>query len=215
LENGLRLQLRNVFRQAASSFDPARYGLSDPSGDLLDFIADRLKVHMRGEGFGYVGDIKLLRLRHDLIAAVFALEEDDLVRLLARAAELAGFLATNDGENLLVAYRRASNIVSIEERRDNRSYNDPIDPSLLQQPEEIKLYQSLNGMSVILESSLANEHFGRAMTRLATLRAPVDEFFDNVTVNVGEPKWRANRLRLLSGIRETMNRVADFSQIEG
>ena len=201
LENRLRLRLGQVFQYA---WVGAHIGSSDPSAEVLEFIADRLKVDLREQG-----------VRHDLIAAVFALEEDDFVRLVARAAELAGFLAANDGQNLLVAYRRASNIVSIEERRDNRSYNDPIDPSLLQQPEEIELYQSLNGMRVILESLLANEHFDRAMTRLATLRRPVDEFFDKVTVNVEEPELRANRLRLLSRIRSTMNQVADFSQIEG
>src|SRR5207237_10613163 len=98
---------------ASNAFKETDYGLRDVKPDLLTFIADRLKVHLRGEGFGFVGETKLMHLRHDLIAAVFALDEDDLVRLLERAAELAGFLATDDGTNLLTAYRRASNIVAI------------------------------------------------------------------------------------------------------
>jgi glycyl-tRNA synthetase beta chain len=137
------------------------------------------------------------------------------VRLLARVEALAGFLATEDGADLLVAYRRASNIVAIEERRDNRSYGDPVDPSVFQQPEEKNLYQRLNGMRATLEAYFATEHFDRAMGRLATLRRPVDEFFDRVTVNTDRSELRANRLRLLSRIRWTMNQVADFSQIEG
>jgi glycyl-tRNA synthetase beta chain len=204
LENGLRLPLAATFRHAKSGLAS---DLGDPTRELMDFIADRLKVHLRARG-----------VRHDLIAAAFAqvgTTEDDLVRLLKRVDALAGFLATEDGANLLTAYRRATNIVAIEERRDSRGYDDPVDPSVLQQPEEVALFHRLNGMSVTLETFLVSEDFDRAMSRLATLRPPVDEFFDRVTVNVGEPELRANRLRLLSRIRTTMNRVADFSQIEG
>jgi glycyl-tRNA synthetase beta chain len=215
LENGLRLQLRNVFRQASSNFDSARYGLTDPSEEVLGFLADRLKIHLREGG-----------VRHDLIAAVFARVispvfamsyevEDDLVRLYARVAALDSFLASEDGASLLTAYRRASNIVAIEERRDSRSYHDPVDPLLFQRPEEEALYHRLNGMSATLGASLAQEQFHRAMNCLATLRQPVDEFFDQVTVNVDDKNLRENRLRLLSRIRATMNQVADFSQIEG
>jgi glycyl-tRNA synthetase beta chain len=157
-------------------------------------------------------------VRHDLIAAAFSqvgATEDDLVRLLKRVDALAGFLASEDGANLLTAYRRASNIVAIEEQRDGRSYDHPVASTLFEQPEEVSLYQCLNGMSATLETFLAHEHFDRVMVRLATLRRPVDEFFDKVTVNTEETRVRENRLRLLSGIRQTMNQVADFSQIEG
>jgi glycyl-tRNA synthetase beta chain len=204
IENGLRLPLAATFERARQGLAP---GLADPTGKLLDFIAERLKVHMRERG-----------VRHDLIAAAFAqlgTTEDDLVRLLARVEALAGFVATEDGTNLLVAYRRASNIVAIEERRDSCSYDDPVDPSAFRQPEEKNLYQRLNAMRASLEVYFATEYFDRAMGRLATLRRPVDEFFDRVTVNADEPELRANRLRLLSRIRSTMNQVADFSQIEG
>ena len=212
IENSVRLPLKDALTKAAGIFYRQR-GASTwedrvPSiyAELMTFIVDRLKVHLRERG-----------VRHDLIAAAFAqvaTAEDDLVRLLKRVDALAGFLASEDGANLLTAFRRASNIVAIEERRDSCSYGDPVDPSALQ-PEEVKLYTRLNGMRVTLETFLANQHFDRAMARLATLRQPVDEFFDKVTVNVDEPELRANRLRLLSRIRSTMNQVADFSQIEG
>jgi glycyl-tRNA synthetase beta chain len=204
LENRLRLRLVGVFALAATNLNPGMTDFRDPSQELLGFIADRLKVHLREEG-----------VRHDLIAAVFALEEDDLVRLLARVAALADFLDSEDGANLLVAYRRAANIVAIEERRDRRGYGDPIDPLLLHQPEEEALYASLAQAGAALETTLVEERFDRAMAALAALRGSVDEFFEKVTVNTGDRALRENRLRLLSGIRAVMNRVADFSQIEG
>jgi glycyl-tRNA synthetase beta chain len=204
LENRLRLPLAAAFRQAHCGLGSE---FPDPTDELLDFIAERLRVHLREEG-----------VRHDLIAAVFARagdREDDLLRLIARVRALGAFLASEDGANLLTAYRRASNIVAMEERKDRRSYDDPADPARFRQPEEIALHQTLNGISVTLETLLDKDDFDRAMGRLAALRPPVDEFFDKVTVNVGEQELRANRLRLLSRIRATMNQVADFSRIEG
>src|SRR5207248_425231 len=168
------------FAKALEIWDPR---LPDITDDLLEFLADRLKVHLRGDGFGYVGETKLMRLRHDLIAAVFALAEDDFVRLLARAVELAGFLATDDGANLLVAYRRASNIVAIEERRDGRTYDGDPDPRLLRQPEERVLAECLARVGEAAGTFLQNEQFETAMSELARLRRPVDDFFENVTVN--------------------------------
>jgi len=204
LENRLRLPLDLAFSEALEVLGPP-IGSLPP--DLVHFVVDRLKIHLRDQGF-----------RPDLIAAAFSQvggPESDLVRLLARVTALRGFLDSEDGANLLTAYRRASNIVAIEEERDGCSYNDPVDFVLLPQPEEVALYQRLSAMSTTLETFFAGDHFDRAMTRLATLRRPVDEFFDKVTVNVGDLDLRRNRLRLLSRIRETMNRVADFSQIEG
>jgi glycyl-tRNA synthetase beta chain len=197
LENRLRLPLATIFRQAA-------FG-ADPTGELLDFFADRLKVHLREQG-----------VRHDLIAAVFALGgEDDLVRLLARVAALAEFLASEDGANLLIAYRRASNIVRIEEKKDGRSYGEAPDPALFRQDEERALAERLAEVARLADAALKREEFGVAMAALARLRRPVDEFFDRVTVNTEETELRVNRLRLLSHIRATLNRVADFSKIEG
>ena len=204
LERGLRLPLAVAFEYAYWRLGPPE---ANPTNELLDFIADRLKVHLREQG-----------ARHDLISAAFAQDgvvEDDLVRLMARVDALEGFLSSEDGANLLIAYRRASNIVAIEERRDHRRYNWDVDQTLLQQPEELALAKNLGLARDGAERSLHSEEFEAAMGHLATLRRPVDEFFDKVTVNTEEPRLRENRLRLLSAIRATMNRVADFSQIEG
>ncbi|MGH7110817.1 MAG: glycine--tRNA ligase subunit beta [Stellaceae bacterium] len=214
LENGLRLRLAEVvFRSSFFALDTRRFVLQDRSRELLEFVIERLKVHLRGEG-----------VRHDLIAAVFAeargtaqpgAREDDLVRLLARVAALRAFLDSEDGTNLLVAYRRAANIVTIEEKRDERHYDGAPDPALLQQAEEKALHQCLSEVTLEAETCLRHEDFSAAMAALATLRRPIDEFFAKVTVNAKEPELRENRLRLLSAIRTTMNRIADFSQIEG
>jgi glycyl-tRNA synthetase beta chain len=207
LENGLRLRLREgVFRQAWVAHPP-RAGIDDRGADLLEFIIDRLKVHLREQG-----------VRHDLIAAAFAQaggSEDDLVRLVARVQALRLFVDSEDGANLLVAYRRAANIVAIEEKKDGRRHDGAADRALLQLSEERRLAGRLDEVSAKTDPLLRGEQFEPAMAELARLRGPVDEFFENVTVNVNEPELRANRLRLLSSIRTTMNRVADFSQIEG
>ena len=202
LENGLRLPLREIF---AASFAIAGAKGKDPSDDLLAFFADRLKVHLRERG-----------VRHDLVAAVFAVgHEDDLVRLLARVDALAAFLASEDGANLLTAYRRAANIVRIEEKKDAASYVGVIDRKRLIEPEEVELLARLDDSDERSVTALGREDFAAAMSALAALRRPGDEFFSKVTVNCEDAALRTNRLRLLSRIRDTMNRVADFSLIEG
>ncbi|MEE9194891.1 MAG: DALR anticodon-binding domain-containing protein, partial [Alphaproteobacteria bacterium] len=178
--------------------------------DLLDFFADRLKVQMRETG-----------VRHDLIAAVFATPkpeggaEDDLVRLLARVDALSTFLATEDGADLLTAYKRAANIVAIEEKKDKQTYDGEIDRDLLAEGDEAALYEAIEVARGGIGGLLAAEDFTGAMTELAKLRPSVDAFFDSVTVNCDDEKLRANRLRLLSHIRAALNQVADFSLIEG
>ena len=164
---------------------------------------NRVEINLRQRG-----------IRHDLINSIFFLAEYDLARLIKRIEALDKFLATDDGANLLTAYRRAANIVAIEERRDHQSYNGRV---ALRLPElgEQRLYSALNALDATLQPFLAVEDFEGAMGRLATLRRPVDEFFDKVTVNTDNPALRENRLRLLSRIRAVMNQVADFSQIEG
>ena len=155
-------------------------------------------------------------MRHDLIAAVFAGgAEDDIVRLLARVDALRGFLDTEDGANLLTAYRRASNIVRIEENKDGTVYDGEADGRLLEEQQEIELCRSLGAARAGISGALEGERFGEAMAALAGLRAPVDAFFDHVTVNCRESHLRVNRLRLLSQIRSALGGVADFSQIEG
>ncbi len=205
VENGLRLPLAPAFKHAHSTLGSD--APDDPAGELLDFIAERLRVHLREQGIG-----------HDLIAAVFnraGEREDDLVRLLARVAALRAFLASEDGANLLIAYRRASNIVAIEERRDDSGYDGDIDPMLLRQSEEQRLTERLAKVGERAGTFVQREQFETAMSELARLRRPVDDFFDKVTVNCDDAALRENRLRLLSRIRATLNQVADFSQIEG
>lgn len=173
--------------------------------DLLVFFAERLKVHLREKG-----------VRHDLVSAVFALGgEDDLVRLLARVEALAEFLATEDGSDLLTAYKRASNIVRIEEKKDNRVYNGGADPRRFEQPEEKALHAGLGRAVEEIRAAVRRDDFSAAMASLARLRRPVDAFFDKVTVNCDDKDLRVNRLKLLSAIRAALGGVADFSKIEG
>ncbi len=207
LENGLRIPLNEVFAKAAGLIGKAK-GAKQASlepRELLDFFADRLKVHLREKG-----------VRHDLIAAVFALgDEDDLVRLLARVDALGRFIGTDDGANLLVAYRRAANILRIEEKNDGRSHRGTANPAQFQLPEEKALANALEAVAEGLQTALSREDFEGAMSALALLRQPVDKFFDHVTVNCDDAMLRENRLKLLSQIVAAMNRIADFSKIEG
>ncbi|HXV22704.1 MAG TPA: glycine--tRNA ligase subunit beta [Alphaproteobacteria bacterium] len=208
VENGLRLNLTECVRSAGRLLAGTQAGPERPgvaSGELLEFLADRLKVHLRERG-----------VRHDLIAAVFALGgEDDLVRLLARVEALQRLLGSEDGVNLLVAFRRAANILKIEEQRDSLRYQPQPEPSLLRLPEEKALYASLVETQETIDMALAAERYEEVMRLLARLRPTVDAFFDKVTVNAPEPELRANRLRLLAAIPATLGRVADFSRIEG
>lgn len=206
LENGLRVKLSEVFAAAhgaytVSGFAPA----GSVGGDLMSFFADRLKVVLREQG-----------VRHDLVDAVFALGgEDDLVRLLARVKALQAFVGSDEGANLAAAYKRASNIVRIEEKKDGASFDQPVDADRLAQDEEKALFAALNEASATAKPLLDAEDFTGTMAALAKLRGPVDAFFDKVTVNAEDKDLRANRLRLLTQIRTTLNAVADFSKIEG
>lgn len=201
IENKLRLPLLAAFEQSQRLL-----GEGEAVGpDLMSFFADRLKVHLREQG-----------VKHDHIDAVFALGgEDDLVRLLARVEALAAFLGTDDGENLLTAYRRAANILKIEEKKDGTSYAAAPDEKLLKEGEENALYSALEDAGPVIADKVAAEDFTGAMAALAGLRAPVDAFFDKVTVNADDAKLRENRLKLLSKIRAALEGVADFARIEG
>jgi glycyl-tRNA synthetase beta chain len=211
LENDLRLSLIDAFRAGAEIFYQQKSQSSDWTSrispltdELMHFIADRLKVHLRDDD-----------IRHDHIAAIFALSEDDLVRLRARVVALQKFLMTDYGASLLVAYRRAGNIVKIEEQRDKKSYDAAPNRSLMTQIEETELDYVLSKYGDLALGFAANEQFTQAMVTLESFRYPIDEFFDKVTVNVEDKQLRGNRLRLLARIRATMNQIADFSQIEG
>jgi glycyl-tRNA synthetase beta chain len=205
VENGLRLPLIAVFGQCRSAYaaqDTILKGGFEADA-LLAFFADRLKVVLKDRG-----------VRHDLVDAVFALGgEDDLVRLLARVAALQDFLGTEDGANLLTAHRRAANILRIEEKRDGASYDAPADPSLFEAAEERALAEALDRAGVAVAPLIAAEDFQAAMTLYAALRPAVDAFFERVTVNSPHVAVRQNRLRLLSRIRSTLNKIAEFSRI--
>ena len=202
LENRLRIPLLPIFRVAESLFEKRELGISGP---LLAFVAERLRVYLRGQG-----------VRHDLVSAVFsALADDDLVRLLSKINALQKFLAGEDGANLLTAYRRASKIVGIEERRDDIAYKPEIDAKILEAPEEINLFERLDAADDLIAQALRAERFDQAMAATASLRPSVDDFFDRVTVNCDVLKLRQNRLRLLARIRASLDSIADFSKIEG
>lgn len=203
LENGYRVPLSSVFVSQFGCFsvDDVQ-GVND---NLLSFFADRLKVHLKEEG-----------ISHDLIQAVYALGgEDDLVRLVARVDALKAFLESEDGANLLTAYRRAANILRIEEKKDDRKYDGDVVSTLFEQDEENALAETLETIATSVHDKLAEEDFEAAMHEMASLRGPVDGFFDLVTVNADDADVRQNRLNLLSRIRAVMNQVADFGLVEG
>ncbi|WP_421838699.1 glycine--tRNA ligase subunit beta [Novosphingobium sp.] len=165
---------------------------------LLAFLADRLKVQQREAG-----------VRHDLIDAVFALGgEDDLVRLLARVHALQAFVTTEDGVNLLAGYKRAANILKKEEYA-------PLAADYARETAEQALVDALDAAEPRAEAAVVAEDFTAAMAALATLRAPIDAFFEGVTVNDADPAKRAGRLGLLDRFRAAVHKVADFSRIEG
>jgi glycyl-tRNA synthetase beta chain len=175
------------------------------SKDLLFFFAERLKVLLREQG-----------ARHDLVDAVFALEgQDDLFLLVHRVQALGKFLNTEDGKNLLAGYKRATNIIRIEEKKDGREYTDAPDPMRYERPEEEVLAKEIGLANVVARHAVDNEDYEGAMSAMARLRLSVDAFFDKVTVNVEDKPLRENRLKLLNEIRTATRTVADFSRIEG
>ncbi len=175
------------------------------SKDLLEFFVDRLKVVLRAR-----------EIRHDVIDAVFSIRKDgDFVRRVDLVEALQDFLKSDDGSNLLVAYRRAANILKVEEKKDNRSYGGPPDDKLFIVPEEGELSEALLNATDPIGDGILEERFGDTIRVMAKLRPPVDAFFDKVIVNSPEPELRRNRLLLLSRLRATLHLVADFSKIEG
>ena len=169
--------------------------------EQLNFFADRLKVALKDEG-----------KRHDLVDAVFALGDDDLVRIVARVEALDGFLKTDDGKTLMAGYKRASNILKAEEKKGASPVGAPEEPSA-DSDAEVGLYNALRLLDKPLKDALAKEDFTGAMTQLAELRGPVDAYLDGVFVN--EPEHRDNRLRTLAAVRDAMGQVADFGLIGG
>ena len=209
LENKVRLSLLRTTKSAAAATETgtrhAAMNRAQLPADLLAFFADRLKVQLREQG-----------ARHDLVDAVFALEgQDDLLLIVRRVEALAQFLDSEDGKNLLAGYRRATNIIRIEEKKDNRHYTGAPQAKLYREAEEKTLAKAIETAEAQASRAVAKEDFAVAMGAMAKLRPSVDSFFDKVTVNVDNKPLRENRLKLLNQIREATRAVADFSKIEG
>jgi len=217
----LRLLIEHSLRQYPSS-PPKKEGKEEKaktllphlkkkklkSGDvienLLSFFEDRLKHLLKSE-----------KVRHDLVSAVFSGgAEDDLLRLVRRVSALEKFLATKDGESLLAAYKRATNIVRIEEKKDGTTYSGTPSKTLLEQDEEKKLYDAMHNIRPAIKKLLKANEFEEAMKEISTLRSNVDAFFDMVTVNHKKSDLRKNRLKLLAQMRELLDEIADFTLIE-
>ena len=200
VENNLRLPILKIAK----------------SSDLLSFFADRLKAQLREQG-----------ARHDLVDAVFALgnrdtegnpvlenAQDDLLMVVRRVEALGKFLDTDDGKNLLAGTKRASNILSIEEKKDKRKFDGAPDAKLYKLDEEKKLAAAIAQVKSEASAAVATEDFAAAMSALATVRPAVDAFFDKVKVNDDDKAVRENRLKLLNEIRDATRAVADFSKIQ-
>jgi len=202
-ENGLWFGLLPVIALAGEGFH--HHGVHPvPAQEVLDFLAERLRIALRTEG-----------RRHDVLAAVFAAGADDVIpRLLSRTDAVAALLGTENGANLLTAYRRAANILRIESRKDG-PHDGPPDQDLAGTNEERILFSSITDADGGITTCLREDDFGTALGLLADLRTPLDAFFEKVTVNAPEAPLRLNRLRLLHKVRSTMDRIADFSKIEG
>ena len=177
-------------------------GLSD---DLIRFFHDRLKVHLKGDG-----------IRHDVIDACLNMPgNDDLTLLVRRAGAVQAFLQTDDGENLLQGYKRAANILAQAEKADGVEYSFGADVKFAEDDAEKGLFSALDQADQVIAKALAAEDFGAAMAAIATLRAPIDAFFEAVQINTDNQIVRRNRLNLLARIRDICLSVADLSKIEG
>ena len=208
LTSNLELSPRGMFEMHVKRFRPEMSDteISNAGVDFVDFFEERVKVQLRDQG-----------ARHDLVDAVLDLRgsEASIVSIVRRVAALEKFLGTEDGKNLLAGYKRAINIIRIEEKKDRRDYNQSADQSLYRQEEETALARAIERAREDGRDAVAQEDYEAAMRAMAKLRPHVDTFFDKVTVNVEDKQLRENRLKLLNEIREATRTVADFSRIEG
>src|SRR5262249_27412943 len=208
LAGNLELSPRGMFATHVRRFRPemSDIEIQNAGDDFVDFFYERLKVLLREQG-----------ARHDLVDAVLYLRgtEASIVSIVRRVEALGKFLDTEDGKNLLAGYKRAINIIRIEEKKDRRDYHEWSDPSLYRQEEERALARAIETTREEGSNAVAREDYKAAMRAMAGLRPHVDTFFDKVTVNVEDRPLRENRLKLLNEIREATRAVADFSCIEG
>ena len=199
-QNNLDLRLNEVFTEATKGFS-----FEKSSDELLPFLHDRLKVWLRDQG-----------IRHDVVTAVVRMNDsrhDDLVHLISLAQTLADVLTSDDGQGLMAGYRRASNILSAEEKKDKATYNGDVNKDLLQGDAEQSLFKEVVTLSEYTLKS--TDDMVAQINRLGQLRGPIDAFFDQTTVNDDDANIRVNRLNLLGKIRGLMEILADFSAIEG
>jgi glycyl-tRNA synthetase beta chain len=209
LENNLRLSMTKASQSGvegllATSAGKTFADTQKVPADLLAFFADRLKVQLRDQG-----------ARHDLVDAVFALGgQDDLLMVVRRVEALGKFLDSDDGKNLLAGTKRANNILTIEEKKDKRTFDGAPDASLFKLDEEKALAKAIAEVGPEASAAVAKEDFAGAMAAMAKLRPAVDAFFDKVKVNDDDASVRENRLKLLNEIRAATRAVADFSKIQ-
>jgi glycyl-tRNA synthetase beta chain len=209
LDNRLPINLRSLVESHLEhSFHKPYLSEASRIDNLMAFFEDRLKVQLRDQ-----------HARHDLVDAVLeigSLVEGEAATLVVdRVTALGKFLDTEDGKNLLVGFRRAANILRDEEKRDKRLYSDEPSEKLFSLPEEKSLFSSIQAAEQAAATALSKNDYESAMAAIAKLRAPVDAFFDKVTVNADDPKLRKNRLKLLDRIRAATRAIADFSKIGG
>lgn len=211
LENNLRIPLFQLIETSYKSYGSkiSATDLNILKSEIMEFFVDRLKVFLREKG-----------IRHDFITAIFVqeqknLQEDDLSRLCLRVEALSNFLQTQEGAYLLTAYRRAGNILRIEEKKDGKTYTNNVIVDLLKEKEEKSLFLMLNEVSDKAKQKIQLEEYDQAMKYLVMLREPVDLFFDRITVNSDQQELRKNRLGLLTHIVSTLHEIANFQKIEG
>ena len=203
LGNGLRLPLSDQLAAALASVSTGN--TDEITLDLLAFFHDRLKVYLRDEG-----------IRHDVIDAVIGMPgNDDLMLLVARARALQAFLATPDGENLVQGFKRAANILAQAEAADGVEYRYGADAKFAEDASETALFEALGTVRERVTPALAAEDFATAMGAMATLRAPIDAFFESVQINADNQVTRRNRLNLLHEIVEICGQIADLTRLEG
>ncbi|MEE9453496.1 MAG: glycine--tRNA ligase subunit beta [Paracoccaceae bacterium] len=196
LENGVRIGLSDIFAKGYEGAD---------INDLLAFFHDRLKTYLKDKG-----------IAHDVIDACLAMPgNDDLTLLVKRAEALQVFLNTDDGENLLQGYKRANNILRAEENKDGVSYEGTPEVKFAEEDAEKALFAALDTAEPQIDTAINAENFAAAMEALASLRAPIDAFFEAVQVNADSQIVRRNRLCLLNRIREVMHKAAIFANING
>ncbi len=209
LDNRLPLSLRSIVEEHFENVLRKKYvDVANKIDDLMIFFEDRLVVQLREQ-----------KKRHDLVSAVLEtgslVGSHRLILIVDRVEALGKFLDTDDGKNLLAGYKRATNIIRIEEKKDKKEYTGAPDPKLYKQTEEKALASAIDAAKAEATKAVASENFAAAMSAMAKLRPPVDVFFDKVTVNVDDKALRENRLKLLNEIRAATRAVADFSKIEG